>query len=109
MLFRLGRAVIDTGVHYARWSVHEAQETLERMQGEAAYFATFDQDIQRVCLEPGTRVGEALAWLSLADLCGRPPGADLVRRHRAALVGSGLRLNAWRSRISDNAKGKSAN
>jgi len=107
MLFRLGRAVIDTGVHYARWSVIEAQETLERMQGEPAYFATFDQDIQRVCLEPGARVGEALAWLALADLCGESAGPDPVRRHRAATVDGRLRLNALKRRVSDQSTRKS--
>jgi uncharacterized protein (DUF885 family) len=106
-LFRLGRAIIDTGVHYGQWSLTEAQETLERMQGEAAYFATFEQDIQRVSLEPGVRVGEALAWLDLADLCASAKGADLSRIHRAALIDGRLRLTALRRRSAEQREGKS--
>jgi uncharacterized protein (DUF885 family) len=107
MLFRLGRSIIDTGVHSERWSVREARETLERMQGEPAFFATFDQDIQRVCLEPGTRVGEALAWLALADRCGRGGATGLPRRHRAAIADGRLRLTSLDRRMLRNSRGKS--
>jgi uncharacterized protein (DUF885 family) len=99
MLFRLCRSLIDTGVHSARWSLQEARETLERMQGEPAFFATFDQDIQRVCLEPGARVGEALAWLALADRCGRGGAAKLPEQHRAAIGDGRLRLSALERRL----------
>ncbi|QDZ07886.1 DUF885 domain-containing protein [Sphingomonas panacisoli] len=99
MLFRLCRSLIDTGVHSARWSLQEARETLERMQGEPAFFATFDQDIQRVCLEPATRVGEALAWLALADRCGRGASATLPAQHRAAIGDGRLRLSALERRL----------
>ncbi|MBN8814390.1 MAG: DUF885 family protein [Sphingomonas sp.] len=99
MLFRLCRSLIDTGVHSARWSLQEARETLERMQGEPAFFATFDQDIQRVCLEPGARVGEALAWLALADRCGPVGAADLSARHRAAIGDGRIRLSALQRRL----------
>ena len=99
MLFRLCRSLIDTGVHSERWSLQEARETLERMQGEPAYFATFDQDIQRVCLEPGVRVGEALAWLALADRCGRGGAARLPAQHRAATGDGRLRLSALERRL----------
>lgn len=107
LMFRLCRSVIDTGVHGERWSIREARETLERMQGEPAYFATIDQDIQRVCLEPGARVGEALAWLALADRCGRGAAADLPRRHRAAIADGRLRLTSLDRRIPRNSRGKS--
>lgn len=107
LMFRLCRSVIDTGVHGERWSIREARETLERMQGEPAFFATFDQDIQRVCLEPGARVGEALAWLALADRCGRGAAADLPRRHRAAIADGRLRLTSLDRRVPRNSRGKS--
>jgi uncharacterized protein (DUF885 family) len=109
MMFRLCRSVIDTGVHSERWSIREARETLERMQGEPAFFATFDQDIQRVCLEPGARVGEALAWLALADRYGRGAAADLPRRHRAAVADGRLRLASLDRRMPRNSRGKSIN
>jgi uncharacterized protein (DUF885 family) len=107
MMFRLCRSIIDTGVHSERWSIREARETLERMQGEPAFFATFDQDIQRVCLEPGARVGEALAWLALADRCGHGAAAGLPRRHRAAIADGRLRLTSLDRRVLRNSRGKS--
>jgi hypothetical protein len=69
------------------------------MQGEPAFFATFDQDIQRVCLEPGARVGEALVWLALADRCGRGETARLPEQHRAAIGDGRLRLSALERRL----------
>ena len=107
MLFRLGRSIIDTGVHSERWSVREARETLERMQGEPAFFATFDQDIQRVCLEPGARVGETLAWLALSNRCGAGSAAGLPRRHRAAIGDGRLRLASLDRRLAARSRGRS--
>jgi uncharacterized protein (DUF885 family) len=100
LMFRLCRSLIDTGVHAERWSIEEARETLARMQGEPAFFATFDQDIQRVCLEPGARVGEALAWLALADRCIRGPASGLARRHHAAIADGRLRLSSLNRRLA---------
>ena len=107
MMFRLCRSIIDTGVHSERWSLREARETLERMQGEPAFFATFDQDIQRVCLEPGARVGEALAWLALSDRCGRGAASGLARRHRAAISDGRLRLTSLDRRLAPVSRGRS--
>ncbi len=88
MLFRIGRAIIDTGVHYGRWSIPEVLGTLGKMQGEPAFFATFAQDIERTCLEPGTRVGEATAWFTLSDACNRGSAAQR-QRSIAALLRNG--------------------
>ena len=107
MMFRLCRSIIDTGVHSERWSGREARETLERMQGEPAFFATFDQDIQRVCLEPGARVGEALAWLALSERCGRGAASGLARRHRAAIADGRLRLSSLDRRLAPSSRGRS--
>ena len=106
MLFRLCRSLIDTGIHAERWSIGEAREALGRMQGEPAFFASFDQDIQRVCLEPGARVGEALAWLALADRCGRGSVAGLARRHRAAVADGRLRLSSLDRRLAARTTGR---
>jgi uncharacterized protein (DUF885 family) len=107
MLFRLCRSLIDTGIHAERWSIRDAREMLERMQGEPAFFATFDQDIQRVCLEPGARVGEALAWLALEDRCGRGSAAGLPRRHRAAIGDGRLRRSSLDRRLAARTAGRS--
>jgi uncharacterized protein (DUF885 family) len=107
MMFRLCRSIIDTGVHTERWSVREARETLERMQGEPAFFATFDQDIERVCLEPGVRVGETLAWLALSERCSAGSAAGLSRRNRAAIGDGRLRLASLDRRLGAHSRGRS--
>jgi uncharacterized protein (DUF885 family) len=94
MLFRIGRAIIDTGVHYGRWSIPEVLGTLGKMQGEPAFFATFAQDVDRTCLEPGARVGEAMAWLSLSDACNRGNAAQRQRSTSALLRDGRMRYRS---------------
>jgi uncharacterized protein (DUF885 family) len=106
MLFRLCRSLIDTGIHAERWSIRDAREMLGKKQGEPAFFATFDQDIQRVCLEPGARVGEALALLALEDRCGRGSAAGLPQRHRAAIGDGRLRLSSLDRRLAARTAGR---
>jgi hypothetical protein len=67
LLFRAVRGLIDTGIHHRRWSVAEARAQLERLQGVPVYFASFEQDLDRVTGEPAARAAEALIWLELAD------------------------------------------
>jgi uncharacterized protein (DUF885 family) len=67
MLFRAVRGLIDTGIHHRRWSVAEARAQLDSLQGVPAYFASFEQDLNRVTGEPAVRAAEALIWLELAD------------------------------------------
>jgi uncharacterized protein (DUF885 family) len=97
LLFRIGRGVIDTGIHYARWSRQKALETLEDVQGEPAYFAPFATDIDRICLEPGIRAAEALTWLRLVDLrdqaAGKQRSPKAIRRfHQRVLMDGRKRL-----------------
>ncbi|MGK6318288.1 DUF885 family protein [Sphingomonas sp. DT-204] len=94
LLFRIVRAVIDTGVHAERWSVSEARQKLRMMQGEPAFFAAFDQDVDRICLEPAVRAGEAEAWLALAEAGAGRSGATLRRFHQAVLVHGRVRRSA---------------
>lgn len=67
LLFRAVRGLIDTGIHHRRWSVTEARAQLERLQGVPVYFASFEQDLDRITGEPAVRAAEALIWLELAD------------------------------------------
>lgn len=67
-MFRLCRGLVDTGIHSARWSGEEARRMLDLLQGEPAYFAPFDQDIDQAIVNPGARAAEALSWLELTDL-----------------------------------------
>lgn len=99
MLFRLCRSLIDTGIHAERWTIRDARATLDRMQGEPAFFATFDQDIERVCLEPATRVGEALAWLALTEGFDRLPAAARSRYRRGAIGDGRLRRSSLDRRL----------
>lgn len=86
LMFRLCRGMIDTGIHHARRSVIESRRMLDLMQGEPAYFAGFDQDIDQACINPGARAAEALSWLELAELRRKSaPGGDVRRFHNAVL------------------------
>lgn len=87
LLFRLARGLADTGIHHRRWSAAYARQRVETVQGEAAYFAAFDSDIDRIVREPGIRAGEALIWLGLADLAGAARSVAALRRiHERILV-----------------------
>ena len=67
LLFRIVRALVDLGIHLHGWSIDQARENLTDWQGQPAYFAPFDMELARIPLEPGTRVAEALAWLTIVD------------------------------------------
>jgi uncharacterized protein (DUF885 family) len=68
LLFRVGRALIDLRIHLSGWTRDDARRHLVEWQGEPAYFAPFDLDIDRIVKDPGTRAAEAAAWLALDDL-----------------------------------------
>ena len=89
LLFRTGRALIDFDLHLAGWSRSQAHAQLAAWQGEPAYFAPFDNDIDRIVAEPAARVAEAAAWFALDDMQrarGRkpimPPPYGRVRNDR---------------------------
>ena len=86
LLFRAARGLIDTGVHHRRWSIAEARAQLERLQGVPAYFASFEQDLDRITGEPAVRAAEALIWLGLADRTRGLTGAALRRASQAILI-----------------------
>jgi uncharacterized protein (DUF885 family) len=86
LLFRVARALADTGIHHHRWSPAQARAEIESVQGVPGYFAAFDVDVERIGREPGVRAAEALAWLELADMARaqRSPAA-LRRFHQRVL------------------------
>lgn len=91
-LFRIGRGIADTGIHHARWSVDEALGRLRDVQGEPAYFAPFDSDVERIVREPGIRAAEALTWLCLDDLrraAVRDGDAAALRRFHQIVLADG--------------------
>lgn len=93
MLFRIGRALVDTGVHLGHYSSAQTSEKLASLQGEPAYFAPFAQDIERITIEPSIRAAEALTWLTLAE-----------RGRTAARAGMGLLRTFHQKVIADGRK-----
>ncbi len=90
LIFRVGRALVDLGIHLDRWSPDEARARLIAWQGEAAYFAPFDTELPRIRQEPAARVAEAMAWLAIADAMAGTNGRRRIARHQR-LIGGGRR------------------
>lgn len=93
-LFRVCRALVDIGIHLHGWSHEEARGRLVAWQGVAAYFAPFDDDLDRIALEPGMRLAEALSWLAIADRAAPLGGAALRVFHRDMVTQGALRTEA---------------
>ena len=92
LMFRIGRALADTGIHHARWTRAQALDTLRATQGEAAFFQPFESDIDRICLSPGIRAAEAMIWLRLRELRHNATGAAMRRFHQIVLANGRKRL-----------------
>ncbi|MEP9357553.1 DUF885 family protein [Sphingomonas sp. KR3-1] len=99
MLFRIGRGLVDTGVHIRQHSLAQTSEKLATLQGEAAYFAPMAQDIERICIEPAMRAAEALTWLGLARLGAdaRHKGLETLRKFHRETLANGRRRFAMLS------------
>jgi uncharacterized protein (DUF885 family) len=101
MLFRVGRLVADTGIHAMRWSRERAVSELRGIQGDPVAFVTIEDDVDRICAQPGAAAAQALAARELSELRRRAEsllGArfDLAGFHDAVLrpgpaAGPGLR------------------
>jgi uncharacterized protein (DUF885 family) len=92
LLFRVARGLLDTGIHTQRWSLAEARRQAAALMGEPAYFASFEQDIERVVTDPGVRAGEALAWLAIGD--ASHAARDGRRFHQAVLAHGRMRRSS---------------
>lgn len=86
LVFRVARALVDIGIHLRGWSLEEARTRFLGWMGEPAYFAPFDIELARIPLEPATRLGDAVAWLAIADGAQGKSGADLIAYRRAILA-----------------------
>ncbi|MDE1916018.1 MAG: DUF885 family protein [Sphingomonadales bacterium] len=89
-LFHICRGLVDLGIHLHGWSHEEARARLEDWQGVAAYFAPFDTDLDRIALEPGVRLADAMAALAIRDRAALRQGDSLRAFHRT-LVENGSR------------------
>jgi len=91
LLFRIGRGLVDTGVHIRQETLAQTSSKLAKLQGEAAYFAPMAQDIERICIDPAMRAAEALTWLDLARIgaAERRKGTESLRKFHRRLLANG--------------------
>lgn len=90
MLFRLARAVADTGIHAMRWSRARAVEEMRALQGDSIGFIGIEDDVARFCAQPGVYAAQGLAALHITELRERTRGSvghrfDIARFHTAML------------------------
>ncbi|MBR0550904.1 DUF885 family protein [Stakelama marina] len=89
-LFRVGRALADTGIHHHGWTRQYAVAKLRDLQGKGVIFAPIEDDVARICLEPGIRAAEFLMADRLAAL--RHDAGDVRTFHDAVLAPGSLPL-----------------
>lgn len=68
MLFRFGRIVADTGIHAMRWSRERAVRELRALQGDSIAFVSIEEDVLRMCAQPGVATVQGLAAMRIAEL-----------------------------------------
>lgn len=93
-LFRIGRALVDIGIHCRGLSIDAARAKVVASQGEPAYFAPFDSDLARIFREPATRAAEMLAAIAIEDGARGRRGRSLIAYHQALLVHGRMRSEA---------------
>lgn len=71
MLFRFGRVVVDTGIHAMRWSRARAVQELRALQGDSIAFVGIEEDVLRMCAQPGAAAAHGLAAMQIAELSAR--------------------------------------
>jgi uncharacterized protein (DUF885 family) len=68
MLFRFGRVVADTGIHAMRWSRERAIQELRELQGDSIAFVSIEEDVLRMCAQPGAAAAQGLAAMRFAEI-----------------------------------------
>jgi uncharacterized protein (DUF885 family) len=104
MLFRIGRLLIDTGMHSQGWTREKAEAFLSDLQGPPPVFAPIAQDVERAAISPGGVAGQGLAWLELVRLRAATKtlwgaGFDIHAFHNAVLTPGTLPLSMLRGRL----------
>jgi uncharacterized protein (DUF885 family) len=85
-LFRLGRVVVDDGLHRQGWSRDRAIAELTALQGQSIAFISIEADVDRIAANPGRYGAEGLRALAIG--AGRPrERARWPAYHRAVLAG----------------------
>ncbi|MDI1365099.1 MAG: DUF885 domain-containing protein [bacterium] len=104
MLFRVGRLLVDTGMHSQGWSQDKAMAVFADLQGPPPVFAPIAQDVERAAIGPAASAGQGLAGLELLRLRAAARAAqgarfDLKAFHDAALVQGSTPLALLRTRV----------
>ena len=94
LIFRVARALADLGIHLDRWSLDAARARLIAWQGEPGYFAPYETEMPRIVQEPAQRVGEAMAWLAIADAVRGRREVARIAVHRRLLDHGRMRSDA---------------
>ncbi|MEZ5958958.1 MAG: DUF885 family protein [Hyphomonadaceae bacterium] len=68
MLFRFGRIVADTGIHVMRWSRERAVRELRALQGDSIAFVSIEEDVLRMCAQPGVATAQGLAAMRIGEI-----------------------------------------
>jgi uncharacterized protein (DUF885 family) len=90
MLFRMARVVADTGIHALHWPRQRAVDEMRALQGDSIAFVSIEDDVVRLCAQPGAHAAQGLAALHIAQLRTRTERAagaafDPKRFHAAML------------------------
>lgn len=101
MLFRVGRLLIDTGMHVKGWSRERAEAFLADLQGPPPIFAPIAQDVERAAIAPAAVAAHGLTWLELVRLraAARATGVDIKGFHDTVLTSGSLPLAMLRARL----------
>jgi uncharacterized protein (DUF885 family) len=93
LLVRAGRLVVDTGIHFKRWSREDAIARFFDIAGDAP--DTFGNEVDRIVVQPGYTAGPALGYATILKLraaAQAKPGFDLIAFHDAVLKRGAMRL-----------------
>lgn len=94
LLVRAGRLVIDTGIHFKRWSREEAIARFAAIAGDAP--DSFENEVDRIVVQPGFTAGPALGRKTILDLresAKKRAGFNLIAFHNSVLKRGPMRLS----------------
>ena len=86
LLVRAGRLVVDTGIHFKRWSREEAIARFFAIAGDAP--DSFENEVDRIVVQPGFTAGPALGRMTILKL--RAQSRRGLTAFHAALLKRGL-------------------
>ena len=89
MLFRYGRIVADTGIHVMRWTRERAVQELRELQGDSIAFVSIEEDVLRMCAQPGAAAAQGLAAMRIAELRDETQRRLSARDFHAAMLRHG--------------------